>query len=768
MILEKQTETLVLEEGEVQESTNMEIDADSHVFLMRMLSKFYSDAIGSSVREIASNAFDSHKAAGVDDPIIVSLVKNNDGNFEFSVQDFGVGLDDNDVENIIKKYGKSTKRNSTNQLGAFGLGFKVGLAYSSSFYFIGRKNGIERKWMMYESDDESNKIDLLFEGPTSERNGVKVIIPVKFVDKEDFFKSIEQQLAYFEGVYFSCSNGWELIKNDEVKIFRSEHFQWSSLNRDKNLHICLGDVYYPIDWDKLGIPRINFPVGLRFSLTDGIFPVPNREQLKYTPEAKKIILDKIKEVSTYFVEKYNTTIKEVNSVEAVIDYFYSSARYITHPKGSGSLDIRSLIPYSFVDIKEPELKGLKYLTTKKIYDLRDFLLNEYEIKHRLQNDRWKSPTNHYDKKLKIDHDSKNVFVYNETFSRQKKAYIKEMHNIAYFVQKVNPYKLGSIKYKYNSDGYTKYTRILDLFSHPKKEWRERIKEFQYVQSLVTNQFIDLDKLFIPQEWFDNRKAERKQKMAIKGTNRRRLKLEGELGGRVAESLERYVSGKNCKFVSKLFEMTSAHKQKYTIIYGSQEDEPVFQKLYHVLQSVRFKLVIFSERELKNVKQLELHNWISLERFMKGEHKEFRRLVTSYLINKLINDHYSAFSAKKRMYEISTPIAEKMNTLISYKTKYFKSDDEIFEDILKVAEEFKLFDYSIYGTYQEIKLFLDKLPFINVMFSHMNVYDRPTDKPLIQITRDLFKYHRKRIDWKYYTKEVEVKNETINQEENELI
>jgi sensor histidine kinase regulating citrate/malate metabolism len=121
MILENKTDTLILEEGEVQESTNMEIDADSHIFLMRMLSKFYSDGPGSLIREVSSNALDSHRACNVTDPIIVSFDKNKEGNYEFSVQDFGCGLDDSDVENIIKKYGKSTKRQSANQLGAFGL-----------------------------------------------------------------------------------------------------------------------------------------------------------------------------------------------------------------------------------------------------------------------------------------------------------------------------------------------------------------------------------------------------------------------------------------------------------------------------------------------------------------------------------------------------------------------------------------------------------------------------------------------------------------------
>ena len=129
MILENQNEGLILTEGEVQESTSMEIDADSHIFLMRMLSKFYSDAVGSLIRETASNALDSHREANVNEPIIVSLAAEN-GNYEFSVEDFGCGIGLSEVANIISKYGKSTKRQSTTQLGAFGLGFKSPMAVS--------------------------------------------------------------------------------------------------------------------------------------------------------------------------------------------------------------------------------------------------------------------------------------------------------------------------------------------------------------------------------------------------------------------------------------------------------------------------------------------------------------------------------------------------------------------------------------------------------------------------------------------------------------
>jgi len=177
MIIKKQKEAKVLQVGETQSSTKMSLDMDSAQILMQMLSKnLYSDEVGSAVRECASNALDSHRRAGVTDPIVVSL-RVVDTGWEFSVEDFGIGLNHQDVENIISKYGKSTKRDSANELGMMGLGFKAPLAYCSSFYFIARKHGMERKYMMYEGE-EVNTIDLLYSKPTSERNGVKVIIPV--------------------------------------------------------------------------------------------------------------------------------------------------------------------------------------------------------------------------------------------------------------------------------------------------------------------------------------------------------------------------------------------------------------------------------------------------------------------------------------------------------------------------------------------------------------------------------------------------------------
>jgi anti-sigma regulatory factor (Ser/Thr protein kinase) len=361
MILEKQSQAHVLQEGEqTQESIGMSLDLDSAQILMQMLSKnLYSDDIGSTIRECASNALDSHRRAGTTDPIVVSFqIASDNNNYEFTVEDFGIGLDADDVKNIISKYGKSTKRDSANELGMMGLGFKAPLAYSSSFYFVARKNGVERKYMMYEGEDV-NTIDLLYETPTTQRNGVKIIVPVSYYDRSQFYTKIREQLAYFENVYFNVND----IDNNFV-IYRNELFQWSELASDGNLHVCLDNVYYPLDFKKLGIDSVRFPIALRLGLSDGVFPTPNRESLRYTKEAMVVIMNKIKHIANYFVEKYNESVKDTENILEAIDHYRSHSKYVKLKKDGGNVDVNGLKSFATIPFASPKVKGLDYLTVQ--------------------------------------------------------------------------------------------------------------------------------------------------------------------------------------------------------------------------------------------------------------------------------------------------------------------------------------------------------------------------------------------------------------------
>ena len=741
MILEKQAQAVVLQEGEqTQDSIGMSLDLDSAQILMQMLSKnLYSDDIGSTVRECASNALDSHRRAGTTDPIIVSFGANKDGNYEFSVEDFGIGLDAEDVKNIISKYGKSTKRNSANELGMMGLGFKAPLAYCSSFYFVCRKNGVERKYMMYEGE-EVNTIDLLYETSTDQKNGVKVIVPVRFYDRSSFVSKIKEQLAYFENVYFNVDG----IDND-FTIMRHEHFQWSPLSANSNLHICLDNVYYPIDFVKLGIDTIYFPVGLRFSLTDGLFPTPNRESLRYTTEAKSVIMNKLQSVANFFIEKYNENVQDTTDIWAAMEHFRNSDRNL-NLFGKNGLNVSYFAKYATIGFASPKVDGVYYQTVEYYNRIREYMFGEYTMKNEVSRGRFCKASSYWDLSRRY---GETIYVYSDRLSGIKKEYLKSLNrrgHTEYIVKKEKSFKLGSSKEALA--GYENYYKILQLNKFQKSEWRNVIKEFQEMVRRVTANFINLDTLQVPQAFIDSKKKISFTN-GVAGPKERRKKLEGELTGKVASALERTVYSQYSKFVPTVFQMKNAHRNPYLMVYGSSIRQNTFDKMFSVFTSYNTKFMVLSERELKRMEEIDLHNWIHIDKFMEGDHIVFKRAATAYLINELTKDYAEVFNRIDRISDISTELYKKMLVLDSYKRKYhLHGDNSLYQSIIKLAEEKNLFDLSVYSVYNEVKEVFAMLPFIKPMFGMMSRYGSNSNG-VNDAVRDLFKYYKQRVDWKHY-------------------
>jgi len=752
MILEKQTEAIIHQDGESKDSIGMSLDLDSAQILMQMLSKnLYSDSIGSTIRECASNALDSHRRAGVTKPIVVSFKAAESNNLEFSVEDFGIGLDADDVRNIISKYGKSTKRNSANELGMMGLGFKAPLAYSSSFYFVCRKDGMERKYMMYEGED-TNTIDLLYEKKTTEGNGVKVIVPVQYYDRHDFRTKIKEQLAYFESVYFDVPGE---IDND-FQIIRSEHFQWSPLTNDDKLHICLDNVYYPIDFQKIGLTyNIKFPIALRFSLTDGLFPTPNRESIRYTKEAKEIILSKLQKVSDYMVNKYNESILNTDNVIEIMNYYSDKSRTLDF--SNGKHDISSLEQFATVKIAQPKLKGINILDLKLLHRNRDYILNEYQVKFKLDGGKFRECKRYYDTTLKIQDMTKDRhFLYEEKLSGKKKDFIRETMGKdtgwgknKFIIKKVKDFKLGKAS---RASDYDTYMDILNLRNIQKHLWRAAIKEFQSIVTMYIDCLPKIDDIVVPQGWIDSKK---KAKIVISGgtvgPKVRRIKLQGEIVVKLATELERYVDGKNCKWVPTTYKLEDLHKKSYLTVYGSQVEADITAmdhlfKITNGLRKTKINFVAASEREMK---KFELHNWMKLETFMEGKNKPFKRIVTAYMIKQLMDVYSDTFKKRDRMQSLSEDLVSKLNMLEGYRNNhYIYAGDTFYTAILAVAEENNLFDAEVYPIYQEIKKFLERYPFVETLCDVMPYYQEKDDK-MANVLRDLFKYHKRRLDWKNY-------------------
>lgn len=105
--------------GDIQ-SNKVQIDSANLDFITQILSSnLYSQPLQSFLREILSNAVDSHKEAGTTDPVILDIGVEGSKPY-IRIQDFGTGISPERFDKIYRYIGSSTKRESNEYIGFFG------------------------------------------------------------------------------------------------------------------------------------------------------------------------------------------------------------------------------------------------------------------------------------------------------------------------------------------------------------------------------------------------------------------------------------------------------------------------------------------------------------------------------------------------------------------------------------------------------------------------------------------------------------------------
>lgn len=243
-------------------STN-EFSMKMNAKAFRVLSDgMYKNKIGSLVREICCNAKDAHTQAGKTDvPFTVHLPDHLEP--WFAVEDYGVGLSPEQISQVYCTFFESTKDQSNDQVGAFGLGSKTPFAYDESFTVTSVFDGMEYHYAAYLDGEGMPSISLMSENETDKPNGLTVKIAAKREDFETFRKEVAKQLRYFSVKpnihncgHFEFDNLREAAMTiGSVEILNGD--QWN-----ERITIIQGDVGYPLD-----IPEI------KDHLSDGNFPI---------------------------------------------------------------------------------------------------------------------------------------------------------------------------------------------------------------------------------------------------------------------------------------------------------------------------------------------------------------------------------------------------------------------------------------------------------------------------------------------------------------
>lgn len=327
------------------------IDTKNIDFVASLLTtNLYSNPIQSFLRETVSNGWDSHVEAGNPEPVIISLKSDNPEEFRnmagwqyggrkasitITIRDFGVGLSPERFANIYTNIGSSTKRDSNDFIGAFGIGRFSCLSCSDSATLNSYYNGTRYSYLMYK-DGTGINIDQLGKFPTDAKNGLSVQVTLQM----DYYKVQElinglTALAFFNCIYLDDSQKLLFDFAEQFNARKSVYLKsfgvWdmgnyslkkiTSYNSNKPVNIVVGNCIYPFTKEQLyaqsKLPK-DLPIYLHFDIGE-LDVTPNREAILYNPKTDDAILAKAQEA----VEELKSIIMKQDHIDfpSLLDWY---------------------------------------------------------------------------------------------------------------------------------------------------------------------------------------------------------------------------------------------------------------------------------------------------------------------------------------------------------------------------------------------------------------------------------------------------------------
>lgn len=251
----------------------------------------YSDKIGSIIRELSCNARDSHIESKNNKPFDIFLPCSLDPTFK--IKDYGLGMSKKNVLDIFSCYGESTKGETNELIGAFGLGSKTPFAYTNSFNITSIYDNKKTSYTIYIDSEGFPAITEMFCIDTVEENGFEIFFGVNDRDFRLFSNAVEKQLKYFDFNYNIDSRLKELFKfdtKDPKFVFEDEECAIFRTTWEKSFIVFGGLSYEISNKDKYKIK--DFEVFLKCDIGD-IDVSLSREDISYTDKTKNLILKKI-------------------------------------------------------------------------------------------------------------------------------------------------------------------------------------------------------------------------------------------------------------------------------------------------------------------------------------------------------------------------------------------------------------------------------------------------------------------------------------------
>lgn len=274
------------------------------VIMETLRSKIYSNPRKIVLQEIACNARDANREVGkANIPIRIKLPTKHEP--ELHISDEGPGIDPVRMNEIYLLLGNSTKRDSQEQTGCFGLGSKTPFAYGNSFGIetvAKESDGKLRKRDYIAVVDESRKGKLMLvntqdsDGPT----GTTIKVPIK-PDDCQIFKEYAADIFKYWGANVTF-NMTDVFNPDDYKPFM-EGSDWKLFLQHNKYGVFYYEdgIPYPIESKNLQLPnrKMNVffnEVRLEIFGKGAIQVTATRESIDYQTSVQAFIINRLAKV----------------------------------------------------------------------------------------------------------------------------------------------------------------------------------------------------------------------------------------------------------------------------------------------------------------------------------------------------------------------------------------------------------------------------------------------------------------------------------------
>jgi len=303
------------------ESVAVGIEESAVPMVIERLISTYKNPYRAALREYTSNAYDEHIQAGVKVPVEVNLP--NTLSPVLTVQDFGRGLTREELKGF-GTIGRSTKRDSNETTGGFGMGSKCALAAAAQFTVVSVKDGKRNTVIVARDERNIPHMNFLAEAETTDHSGTKVIIPIseveKFGDLSDF--------------WIGWKPGTILVDDEEPRrtVFNPKQFRQignglayndlsnTASSRDR-VRVLINQVYYELDYNMTELTYKQQQL-LKYNvirLDNGSVDIgPSREDLLYNARTKAALRARFDEVLSLSARRERASISSQSSLREAL------------------------------------------------------------------------------------------------------------------------------------------------------------------------------------------------------------------------------------------------------------------------------------------------------------------------------------------------------------------------------------------------------------------------------------------------------------------